>query len=123
MRVDFDRAVVARRLASPRPDPGAWPGLDEELAKLTEGQARLIRHAERRWASVTFSGSRHAVAWVFAGTVAVAAGERFIASLPDHEFAIPGHLVADATVIAVEHTMILGPQLTVEAELLLLEEA
>jgi hypothetical protein len=123
MRVDFDMAAAALRLASPRPDAGAWPGLDEELTALAEGQARVIRHAERRWASVTFSGSRHAVAFVFAGTVAVAAGERFIAALPDHEFAIPGHLVADAAVIAVEHAMLPEPRLTVEAELLLLEEA
>ena len=124
MRIDFDlAAVMAERLSEPRPDPGAWPGLHEALTTLAEGRAGLIRHSERRWASITFAGSRHTVALAFAGDEAAEAGERFITALPDHEFAIPGHLVADAAVVAVEHTMLPEPRIAVEVELLLLEDA
>ena len=49
-------------------------------------------------------------------------GEEFVAALPDHEFAIPGQLVADATVAAAETTLLPQPRLAVTCELLLLEE-
>ena len=51
------------------------------------------------------------------------AGERFVAELPDHEFAIAGQLVADAGVSEVEHRMVPDPRLLVRCELLLLEDA
>ncbi len=93
------------------------------LLELAGGKAELLRHAERAWASVTFTGTRHEVTLAFAGAEAVAAGEAFIAALPDHEFAIPRQLVADATVLSVEHTHLPEPRLAVEAQLLLLEDA
>ena len=113
-------AVVqqGRRPRAPRP----WMALLSALLRLARGKAELVRHAERPWASVTFSGSRHSVVLAFTGTEAVAAGEAFIAALPDHEFAIPRQLVADAAVVAVEHALLPEPGLTVEADLLLLED-
>lgn len=93
-----------------------------ELAALGGPHVEFLRHNERPWSSVTFSGSRHRVAMAFTGSEAVSDGERLIAALPDHEFAIPGQLVADATIRAVEHDNGPDPRLTVEAELLLLEE-
>jgi len=45
-----------------------------------------------------------------------------IAELPDHEFALPGQLVADASVSAVDHALAPSPRLTVTCELLLLED-
>jgi hypothetical protein len=71
---------------------------------------------------VTFSGTRHEVVLAFTGTEAVSAGEAFIDALPEHEFAIPRQLVADATVLAVEHSALPEPRLVVEVQLLLLEE-
>jgi len=50
------------------------------------------------------------------------ARERFIAALPEHEFAIPGQLVADASVTEAEHRLLPAPRLVVRCELLLLEE-
>ena len=44
-------------------------------------------------------------------------------ALPDHEFTIPRQLVADAAVVAVEHTTLPEQRLEVTAELLLLEDA
>jgi hypothetical protein len=90
---------------------------------LAGSRAELLRHVERPWASVTFSGSRHTITLAFTGTEAVAAGEAFIAALPEHEFAIPRQLVAEAAVVTVEHETVPEPKLKVEVELLLLEEA
>ena len=97
--------------------------LREELSALAQGQALFLAHRETAWASVTFAGTRHRVELAFAGAAAVAAGERFIALLPDHEFALPGQLVADAAVVEVDHRLAPEPRLTVTAELLLLEES
>ncbi len=96
--------------------------LREALLMLAEAQGVILSHEETPWASITFSGARHEVMFDFAGPEAVAAGERFIAALPDHEFAIPGQLVADATVSAVNHVMQPEPRLVVTATLLLLDE-
>lgn len=89
---------------------------------LAEGRADLLAHSEKPWASITFSGSRHEMTLDFHGAEAVAAGERFIALLPDHEFTLPGHLVADACINSVDHRMMPEPRMVVEVALLLLEE-
>lgn len=99
-----------------------WRALLSAVTELAGGKAELLRHVERPWASVTFSGTRHTVILAFSGAEAVAAGEVFIAALPEHEFTMPGQLVADAAVTAVEHIALPGPRLTVEVELLLLED-
>ena len=80
MQVDFAPDRIAPRKA--RRDPANH--LLGALHALGDGQAIVLRHEERAWASITFSGARHAVVLRFAGDLAVAAGERFIAALPDH---------------------------------------
>lgn len=97
--------------------------LREQLDTLAQGRGKLIRHGEKTWASITFEGSRHTLELLFDGGEAVSAGETFIAALPEHEFAIPGQLVADATVTRAEHVLLPHPRLTVECELLLLRDA
>lgn len=94
----------------------------EAVMALAGGRAELVHHVERGWASVTFAGTRHTLVLAFAGAEAVAAGEDLIAVLPEHEFAIPGQLVADATVVSVEHSALPEPKLVVETEFLLLED-
>lgn len=95
--------------------------LREALLALTENQATILGHEEKSWASVTFAGARHRIDLLFDGAEAVQAGELFIAFLPEHEFDIPGQLVADATVTAVDHRLD-PPRMQVSCELLLLEE-
>ena len=119
MLVDADRHPPRLRPASR--GPGAQ--LRAALADLAEGVAQIMHHREKPWASVTFEGARHSFALVFDGSEAVAAGERFIAALPEHEFAIPGQLVADANVGEVDHTLSPHPRLAVACELLLLKDA
>lgn len=117
MRIDPDMPHPPH---PPRRRP--WMPLLTAVMALAGDKAELLRHAERPWASITFAGSRHHVALSFRGVEAVAAGEAFIAVLPEHEFTIPGQLVADAVIAGVEHQLLPEPLLTVEVELLLLEE-
>ncbi len=97
--------------------------LRHALLDLANGHGEIASHSEKAWASVTFAGARHTVVLGFTGREAVTAGETLIALLPDHEFAIPGHLVADATVTMADHRLLPEPRLEVTCELLLLEEA
>ena len=97
--------------------------LREALVALGRHHAQVITHSEKAWASITFAGTRHSLALVFAGDDAVEAGEHFVAELPEHEFAVPGQLVADANVIEVEHRIAPDPRMVVQCELLLLEDA
>ena len=100
---------------------GVREKLGEALLALAGGHGRITAHSEKPWASITFAGARHRVELVFEGTEAVEAGECFIAFLPEHEFAIPGQLVADAAVVEVA-SVVEPARLTVVCELLLLED-
>ena len=109
--------------ASPRKARrGPRESLRSAILALSQGKGIIASHDEIAWASITFAGTRHRVQLVFADNPeAVDAGECFIAFLPEHEFAIPGQLVADAAVTAVDHD-IAAMRLVVTCELLLLEE-
>jgi len=95
----------------------------DALTALAEGQGMVVRQSERAWASVTFEGARHTVELAFDGNQAVEAGECFIAELPEHEFSIPGQLVAEAIVTGADQVLTPLPRLAVTCELLLLRDA
>ncbi len=97
--------------------------LREALVVLCKGQSDVLSHEETPWASITFEGTRHEITLRFDGAEAVAAGEEFIAELSEHEFRIPGQLVADASVREVDHRFGADERLEVKAVLLLLEES
>ncbi len=97
--------------------------LREALIAIADGHGSILDHKEEPWASITFTGARHSLQLAFNGSEAIEAGESFVAALPDHEFAIPGQLVADATVSEVEHTLLPEPCMVVWCELLLLVDA
>ncbi len=120
MYVDPSARVRPRRPAPVRRSTG--DRLREALLALGDHRGQVLSHTERAWASITFAGGRHTLALLFLGEEGVAAGEAFIAALPDHEFAIPGQLVADAAITEVEHRLLPHPRLVVQCELLLLEE-
>jgi len=109
-----------RSLPRGKADPGRR--LRRLVARLAGPHARLLRHAEALWFSATFWGARHTISLAFAGPDAIEAGEAFVAALADHEFGIPGWIVADAAVVAVDHRLLPDPLMVVEAELLVLEE-
>ena len=95
--------------------------LRDAVLALAGKDAILARHVEKSWASITFAGTRHTLEIVYSGD-GIAAGERFIADLPDHEFALAGQLVADAVIVSADHALLPEPRLSVTCELLLLEE-
>lgn len=97
--------------------------LREAVQTLAGDQGEVLLHSETAWASITFAGTRHRLRIAFEGPEAVAGGEDLVAALPEHEFAIPRQLVADATVCGVESTLLPVPRMVVECELLLLEDA
>lgn len=94
--------------------------LADAVMLLADNQGEIAEHSAKPWASITFKGTRHKLVMDFEGTDAVNAGEELIARLPDHEFEIPGQLVADATITAVEHVR-MTETLIVHAEILMLE--
>ena len=122
MRIDpaTDRAMIARLRSQGLGGP--WLPLLAQLLALAGKSAQIVRHGERPWSSITFSGSRHCIVLAFTGEAAMDAGDDFIATLPDHEFILPRHIVADATVSSVMQETIPQPKMTVECELLLLDD-
>ncbi len=123
MRVDpkSDRSMISKlRKSGVR---GPWLNLLNQILSLAGDGAELLRHAERPWASVTFSGARHMVALCFTGPEAMEAADDFISALPEHEFSIPHQIVADAAITAVDQVALPEAKVTVEAELLLLEDS
>ena len=117
MRAEFDMGCPR----ASRRDPSTR--LLAELIQLSGGKGTLVRHQQRPWASITFSGTRHALTFAFAGQEAVETAETFLAALPDHEFVIPRQIVADVKIRTVDHVLLPEPRLTVDIELLVLEEA
>lgn len=97
--------------------------LRRELVGLANGLGSLLSHEERAWKSITLTGTRHVVRLRFDGAAAIAGGEQLIADLADHEFKLPGQLVADAVITRVSHHVAIDPPfMEIDAELLLLEE-
>ena len=117
MRNTIRRQGASRHIARP------WAKLLDALLALTGGHGELVSHTERPWASATFSGSRHTVTLNFDGLEAIAAAEQFIEAVPEHEFTIPGQLVADVAVNEASLAMLPEPKFTIRLELLLLEDA
>lgn len=122
MQLDPATALTMQRRIGSQPAKGAWMHLLSTLLNLGGGRAELVSHAERAWASATFSGARHTVRLAFSGAEALPAGEALIDALPDHEFTVPHQLVADAAVIAVEQHLLPTPRMEVEVELLLVDD-
>jgi hypothetical protein len=121
MLLDHNRLPTA----NPRPLRAArrpWLALLSALLDLGQGKAELLHHSEQPWASATFAGTRHAVRLMFNGLDAIAAGEALVDALPDHEFNLPGQLVADAAVTNIDQTVVPEPRMILEIAVLLLQD-
>lgn len=116
--------LVEKIIAAPPPrrERGPASRLRSALLELAGGHGLVLFHGETAWASITFSGKRHSVRLAFEGVEAAEAGERLVAALPDHEFHIPGQLVADATVSEVDHRLLPDERLELLIEVLMLDE-
>lgn len=69
-----------------------------------------------RWASATFSGARHRISLAASPSAAV---DAWLAGLPEIEFDLRGHLVADIAISSVHR---LAAETLVEVEALTVEE-
>jgi hypothetical protein len=69
-----------------------------------------------RWASATFAGARHLITL---GGAASPTLDRWVADLPEAEFALRGHLVADLVVAGMHRR---GGAVTIALEALTVEE-
>jgi hypothetical protein len=67
-----------------------WAPLLSALISLAGGKAELLRHVERPWASVTFSGTRHMVTLAFTGAEAVVAANCSSPRCPNTNSRFPG---------------------------------
>jgi hypothetical protein len=94
----------------------------QAVMRLAGPSAELICQAERPWASITFSGTRHTISLLFAGAKAEADAQAFVDALPEHEFTIKNQLVADAAITEINHLTLPDRKVMVEADLLLLED-
>lgn len=87
-----------------RADPGRT--LARQLAELFGAEVRLVE--DEPWASLTLDGRRHRL------LVSDITRPAFAEDLPEHEFDIPGHIVASAAV-AERHRIGAGEALVVDA--------
>ncbi len=80
----------------PRRDPHVR--VIARLSELAGPDMSVIASSSRPWASATFTGAQHRVITRFAGDHAQDCATRFAEALPEAEFTISGHIVADACI-------------------------
>lgn len=68
------------------------------LAAMAGESSQVLRSSSTRWASATFTGARHEAELRMTGAGAHEKANALAESLPDAEFALAGHIVADLTV-------------------------
>ena len=99
--------------------PDAATLIERALLASAERAACPLSLAEsemQRWASATFTGARHRITLVGAASPAL---DGWLAALPETDFALRGHLVADVQVV---HVCRVGRALTATIEALTVEE-
>ena len=80
----------------PRRDPHTR--VIAQLLELAGPESSVIATSVRPWASATFTGARHKIVLCFGGDEQEQRAAEFASSLPEAEFTIAGHVVADACV-------------------------
>ena len=89
------------------------------LVELGNSSAHIVRREGTNWASATFTGMRHKVEMQFPGMKAIEAGRTLASILPEHEFTLRGHIVAD---ISAKRSVETDGVLTLEIEALTVED-
>lgn len=90
MQVEQNCPKIRRR------DPGSM--LLSQIKVLAGNSASVSMERERPWASITFSGTRHRYMIDGSKIADLVTVQNLAKTLPDHEFTIPGHFVADILV-------------------------
>jgi len=99
------------------PDAATMLGRAIERLASEAGCGAAIRHSDwQRWASATFSGARHQFSLVAPPSPAL---DAWLATLPEAEIALPGHLLADLSVFGIERG---SEEILIELEALTVED-
>ena len=85
-------------IATPIRSAGTALRLIRQLGELFGPGAQPGQRQEREWASATFSGARHSIEYRLPLPGPDAAPPAVLMTLAEHEFALPGDIVADCTV-------------------------
>lgn len=64
------------------------------------GRAQVEHVSQELWASVTFCGGRHNLRITLEGPGAVGAAADFLATMPELDLPVPGHVIADLALLA-----------------------
>lgn len=83
------------------------------------GAFSLHELVSRSWASVTFSGARHRIAFSLEGPGAGEAADAFLGSMAEAEFDLRGHILADITLAGEERS---GERVRISLEALTVED-
>ncbi|WP_017672525.1 hypothetical protein [Blastomonas sp. AAP53] len=102
-----------------RHDPAT--ALIRAVLTLAAGAAQLEEHRGTAWASATFTGMRHVMRISFENSLGVETGAWLAKTLPEHEFTIAGHLVADLAITEVHRRSEGTPMMTLTIEALTVE--
>lgn len=100
----------------------SWLAVVNSVLGLTRDRGKLLAHATKPWRSATFAGTREQITLSFEGEEAIVIGEAFLHTLTEHEFEIPGHVVADVTTCWV-HRAWQQSRIDMQIELLLIDDA
>lgn len=101
--------------STPRPSRRDCHGrLLAALIALAGEDAAIADSGLRPWHSATFVGSRHDVTLWIGGDEAAATADRLAVVLPETEFRLPGHIVADLKVQAIDCAHDEGARLRLE---------
>lgn len=91
------------RWPAPPPTDAATAFLQAIRARFADFSGFVIEEIRsRRWASVTFQGARHELAFRLEGEGAEAAARRLLGQLDARNFTLRGHLLADLSLVAQE---------------------
>ena len=77
-----------------------------QLLELAGPESSVFATSCRPWSSATFIGSRHDIVISFRGDHQLVNASHFSDILPESEFTITGHIVADACVDAMEQNKV-----------------
>lgn len=104
------RAPESIHPSSPRPTRRDCHGrLVTALLDMAGDPAELVDSLLKPWCSATFVGARHELRLRLWGEDAADRADRVAAALPDADFRLPGHIVAD---LAVDEMAAAGPDAT-----------
>jgi hypothetical protein len=85
-----------------------------------QGSFTLHELVSRSWASVTFSGARHRIAFSLVGGGATEAADAFLGTLGEAEFDLRGHILADISLVGEARD---GDSVRIDIEALTVEDS